>query len=299
MASANGFKNMMQGNTLPVLIVLAVIIALWYPASAAMNSQPQIDYYDRTDVTDWTYSELVDDVLNQQKPLLPSPHQVASELYKTTIGLKVTSRKSLVYHGWITLSATLMGFVFGTGLGLALAIFIVHSRAMDRSMMPWIIASQTVPILAIAPMIVVVLNAIGISGLVPKALISTYLSFFPVVVGMVKGFRSPEQLHLDLMHTYKASKLQIFMKLRWPIALPYLFTSMKIGVAASLVGAIVAELPAGGGSGLGARLLAGSYYGQTIQIWSALFTAAILAGGLIIMVSLVERMTNMRLGVRS
>ena len=298
MASASGLKNMMQGKTLPVLIVLAVIIALWYPASAAMNWQRQIDYYDRTDVTDWTYSELVDDVLNQQKPLLPSPHQVAAELYKTTIGLKVTSRKSLVYHGWITLSATLMGFVFGTGLGLALAIFIVHSRAMDRSMMPWIIASQTVPILAIAPMIVVVLNAIGISGLVPKALISTYLSFFPVVVGMVKGFRSPEQLHLDLMHTYNASKTQIFMKLRWPIALPYLFTSMKIGVAASLVGAIVAELSAGGGSGLGARLLAGSYYGQTIQIWSALFTAAILAGGLIIMVSLAERMTNLRLGVR-
>jgi NitT/TauT family transport system permease protein len=170
---------------------------------------------------------------------------------------------------------------------------------MDRSLMPWIIASQTVPILAIAPMVIVVLNAVGISGLIPKALISTYLSFFPVVVGMVKGFRSPEAIQLDLMRTYNASRFEVFTKLRWPIALPYLFTSMKVGVAASLVGAIVGELPAGTSNGIGARLLAGSYYGQTVQIWSALLAAAILAGALIALVGLAERVTNARLGVRT
>ncbi len=87
-------------------------------------------------------------------------------------------------------------------------------------MMPWVIASQTIPIMAIAPMLIVVLNAIGISGLLPKALISTYLSFFPVVVGMVKGLRSPEIIQLDLMHTYHASRTQVFWKLRFPPPFP-------------------------------------------------------------------------------
>jgi len=292
-------KARRESSTIPILLVLAALLALWYLAAIGMNWQRQIDAYQRTDVTEWTIPQLFNDVLNQEKPLLPTPHQVVIEFWKTTVEQAVTSKRSLVYHGWITLSATLLGFAFGTAFGIALATFIVHNSAMDRSLMPWIIASQTVPILAIAPMIIVVLNAVGISGLVPKALISTYLSFFPVVVGMVKGFRSPEQIQLDLMHTYNASRLQTFIKLRWPIALPYLFTSMKVGVAASLVGAIVGELPAGGGNGLGARLLAGSYYGQTIQIWSALLTASLLAGALIVAVGLIERLTSRRLGARA
>src|SRR5690606_14215012 len=102
------------------------------------------------------------------------------------------------------------------------------------------------------------------------ALISTYLSFFPVAVGMVKGLRSPEPMHLDLMHTYNATPTQIFWKLRVPASLPFLFASKKVAVAASLVGAIVAELPTGSVAGIGAKLLSGSYYSQTIDIWAAL-----------------------------
>lgn len=288
-----------ESNGFAILAVLAALIVVWYVAAVLMNWQGMTDLYQRKDVTGVTVTQQLYDVLNYDKPLLPAPHQVVAEFYKTTVEQAVTSKKSLVYHGWITLSATLLGFVIGTGFGIGLAVLIVHNGAMDRSLMPWIIASQTIPILAIAPMVIVVLNAVGISGLVPKALISTYLSFFPVVVGMVKGFRSPEAIQLDLMHTYNASRVQTFLKLRWPIALPYLFTSMKVGVAASLVGAIVGELPAGGGNGLGARLLAGSYYGQTIQIWSALLTASLLAGALIALVTLAERMTNRSLGARA
>ena len=291
-------KATRDGSTIPILIVLAALIVVWYLATMAMNWQRQIDLYERTDIVEWTMPQLVNDVLNQEKPLLPTPHQVVAEFWATTAGQAPSSKRSLVFHGWTTLSATLLGFAFGSLLGIGLAVFIVHSGAMDRSLMPWIIASQTIPILAIAPMIIVVLNAVGVEGLIPKALISTYLSFFPVVVGMVKGFRSPEQIQLDLMHTYNASRPQVFFKLRWPIALPYLFTSMKVGVAASLVGAIVGELPAGG-SGLGARLLAGSYYGQTIQIWSALLTASLLAGVLVMSVGVVERLTNARMGARA
>ncbi|RVK74939.1 ABC transporter permease subunit, partial [Sinorhizobium meliloti] len=190
------------------------------------------------------------------------------------------------------------GFGIGTVLGVLLAVGIVHNRAMDRSLMPWVIASQTIPILAIAPMIIVVLNAIGISGLLPKALISTYLSFFPVVVGMVKGLRSPETIQLDLMHTYNASPAQTFWKLRWPSSMPYLFTSLKVAVAISLVGAIVGELPTGAVAGLGARLLAGSYYGQTVQIWAALFMAAALAAVLVMIVGLAHTAVLKRMGAK-
>src|SRR5882762_11703594 len=103
-----------------------------------------------------------------------------------------------------------------------------------------------------------------------------YLCFFPVAIGMVKGLRSPETLQLDLMRTYSASPAQIFWKLRWPAATRFLFASLKIAVATSLVGAIVGELPTGAQAGLGARLLSGSYFGQTVQIWSALVMSALL-----------------------
>ena len=193
----------------------------------------------------------------------------------------------------------MLGFALGTGLGILLAVGIVHSRVLDKSLMPWIITSQTIPILAIAPMVIVVLNAIGISGLLPKAIISMYLSFFPVAVGMVKGLRSPEVMHLDLMHTYNASRSQVFWKLRWPASVPFLFTSMKVAVAISLVGAIVGELPTGASAGLGARLLTGSYYGQTIQIWSALISAAVLAAILVMIIDLIGRSVTRRMGVVS
>jgi len=234
--------------------------------------------------------------MSQERPVLPAPHQVAQEIYKTTVKKKITSKRSLIFHSWITLSTALLGFVMGTALGILLAVSIIHNRALDKSLMPWIIASQTIPILAIAPMIIVVLNAIGIQGMLPKALISTYLSFFPVAVGMVKGLRSPEISHIDLMRTYNASSWQTLWKLRLPASMPYLFTSMKIAIAIAMVGAIVGELPTGAVAGLGARLLAGSYYGQTVQIWSALIMASVLAATLVGLVSLANRLVLKRMG---
>jgi NitT/TauT family transport system permease protein len=207
------------------------------------------------------------------------------------------SKRSLIYHSWITLSATLLGFAMGTALGVSLSVGIVYNRTMDMSVMPWVIASQTIPILAIAPMIIVVLNAIGISGLLPKAVISMYLSFFPVVVGMVKGLRSPDHMMVDQMKTWSASKGQEFWKLRLPSSMPFLFPSLKVAMAASLVGAIVGELPTGAVAGLGARLLAGSYYGQTIQIWSALITAAALAAALVAIIGVIQKVVLKRMGM--
>ncbi|SEL61594.1 NitT/TauT family transport system permease protein [Roseovarius azorensis] len=287
-------------NLLPVLTIVAAIFALWYGSAVALNAQWARDQAARAG-QDLTISALVADTWSQDKPKLPAPHQVAAEIWKTTGEMVLEgrgfSKRSLFYHSWITFSATALGFLLGTGLGIALAIGIVYNRTMDMSVMPWVIASQTIPILAIAPMIIVVLNAVGISGLLPKAMISMYLSFFPVVVGMVKGLRSPGAMQLDQMRTWNASASQTFWRLRLPSSMPYLFTSLKVGMAASLVGAIVGELPTGAVAGLGARLLAGSYYGQTIQIWSALIMAATLAAVLVGLIGLIQRITLKRMGM--
>jgi NitT/TauT family transport system permease protein len=294
-------------NVIPVLAVTAALIALWYAAVVPMNAQWAQDQARRAG-QELTFTALLADTMSQQRPRLPAPHQVAQELWNSTVVEELTGRRgfmntgtlsnrSLVYHGWVTLSATLLGFAIGSALGIALAVGIVYNRAMDASVMPWAIASQTIPILAIAPMIIVVLNAVGITGLVPKAIISTYLSFFPVVVGMVKGLRAPDHMQLDQMKTYSASGPQVFFKLRLPSSMPYLFASLKVAIAAALVGAIVAELPTGAVAGLGARLLSGSYYGQTVQIWSALFAAAILAAGMVALIGVIQRITLKRMGM--
>lgn len=287
-------------NVLPVVTVVAVIFMLWYAGAVALNSAWAYDKAKRADV-ELTFSDLVADTWSQEKPKLPAPHQVGAEIWKTTGAMvmqgRAFSKRSLLYHSWVTFSSTALGFVLGTVLGIALAIGIVCNRTMDMSVMPWVIASQTIPILAIAPMIIVVLNAVGISGLLPKAIISMYLSFFPVVVGMVKGLRSPGHMQLDQMRTWNTSGAQTFWKLRLPSSMPYLFTSLKIAMAASLVGAIVGELPTGAIAGLGARLLGGSYYGQTIQIWSALIMAATLAACLVGLIGLIQRITLKRMGM--
>jgi NitT/TauT family transport system permease protein len=293
-------------NVLPVLTVALSLIAAWYVAVVPMNAQWERDQAGRAG-TDLAFSELVARTMAQDRPRLPAPHQVVAELWESTWveerhgrrgfwNTGTLSNRSLVWHGWVTLSATMLGFVIGTGLGVLLAVGIVYNRAMDASVMPWAIASQTIPIIALAPMIIVVLNSIGITGLVPKAIIAAYLSFFPVVVGMVKGLRAPDAMQLDQMKTWNASGLQGFLKLRLPSSMPYFFASMKIGIAAALVGTIVGELPVQQG-GLGVRLLSGSYYGQTVQIWAALFGAAILAATLVGIIGAIQRATLRRMGL--
>ena len=262
---------------LSILTIVIAIIVIWYAGAARMNAQWEYDQAERADKT-VTFMEILPNTMAQERPILPAPHQVAEELWKTTVEKKVTSKRSLLYHTWITFNATFLGFIFGAGLGILLAVGIVHNRAMDMSVMPWVIASQTIPVLALAPMMIVVLNALNMEGVVAKAMISTYLSFFAVVVGMVKGLRSPDAMQLDLMRTYNASGWQAFWRLRLPSSLPFLFPSLKIAAAASLIGAVVAEMTLSQDGGLGARLLNGSYYGQTMMIWAALIGASGLTG---------------------
>lgn len=285
-----------MSRVLPVLSVLAAIVALWYLAAVGMNAAWVRDQAARAGET-VTAGRLLRDTMALERPVLPAPHQVAKGLWEGVAGQKITSKRSLVWHGWITLGATLAGFAIGAAAGMILAVGIVHNRAMDMSIMPWAVASQTVPILAIAPMVIVVFASAGVTGLLPKAFIAAWLSFFPVLVGMVKGLRAPDAMQMDLMRSWNASPGQVLRHLRLPASLPYLFASLKVAVAAALVGTIVGELPAGATQGLGARLLSGSYYGQTIQIWAALFAAAILAAALVWLIGLAERITLRRMGL--
>jgi NitT/TauT family transport system permease protein len=291
-------KSLWSGKTLPVLVVSAIFIVVWYLGSIYLNGDMQRDAFANAGKTYYSLSEFINGTWSQERPKLPTPGQILVELNKTVLETAPTSKRSLVYHGSVTLSATLLGFLIGSTLGMLLAVLVVHVKSLDKSLMPWIVASQTIPILALAPMIIVIMNQFDITGLIPKAVIAAYLSFFPVTVGMVKGLRSPDPLQLDLMRTYSASRLQTFLKLRLPSSIPFLFASLKVGVAASLVGTVVAELTKSEDGGFGARLLAGSYYGQTIQIWAALFAAAACAWVLVSLIGALDRAVTRGMGAR-
>jgi NitT/TauT family transport system permease protein len=296
-APPDKLRRLREGSALPLTVVVGAIILLWYLGAIWLNADLVDQRFEQADQKATTM-DFVHTAWSLDRPVLPAPHQVAVEFYESVFTRDVTSPRSLVYHAYVTGSAALVGFIFGTLLGILLSLGIVRWRTLDRSLLPWIIASQTIPILAIAPMIIVVLGNVGLVGLLPKAVISMYLCFFPVTIGMVKGLRSPDPLQLDLMRTYSATPGQVFRKLRWPASVVFLFTSLKVAIAISLVGAIVGELPTGAQAGLGARLLSGSYYGQTVQIWSALFMAALLGMALVAAVGFVERLTLRRMGAR-
>jgi NitT/TauT family transport system permease protein len=282
----------------PVIVIVAALIVAWYLAAILMNLNVVRAAFERNDVAYSTW-DLIAGTLSAERPLLPAPHQILATFADDVFGWPVNSPRSLVYHSWVTLSATFLGFVLGATFGTILAILIVHARTLQKSLLPWIICSQMVPILAVAPIVIVVLGSIGLRGLLPKAIISAYLCFFPVTIGVVKGLTSPDPIQRDLMRTWSATPAQIFWKLRWPSAVPFLFTSLKVAITISLIGAIVAELPTGAQAGIGARLLAGSYYGQTVQIWAALLAASLLSVGLIGVISLIERSVWRLMGGRA
>ncbi|WGV16812.1 ABC transporter permease [Fuscovulum ytuae] len=294
----------MKDKALPVLAVLGIILVIWYLGTVWMNSAWVYDQAGREGRV-VGFGELVTATMALDRPMLPAPHQVAVALWDGITGQAVTSKRSLVYHGWVTLEATLSGFLMGILLGVSLAIGIVYFRVLEMTVMPWAVISQTIPIVALAPMIVVLSNTLSLgemlgleNRLVSKTIISAYLSFFPVLVGMVKGLRSPDAMQLDQLATWNASGWQSFRYLRLPASMPYFFASLKVAIAAALVGAIVGELPTGAVEGLGARMLVASQFGQPLLMWASLFAAALVAGLLILAVGAVQRAADRAMGVR-
>lgn len=169
---------------------------------------------------------------------------------------------------------SLIGFALGGGAGLVLATGFAHSRLLERGFLPYVVASQTVPILAIAPMIVVWLGTSWFS----KAVIAAYLTFFPVTINMARGLRALDPDAVALMRALAANSRQIFFKLRFPAALPYLFTALRISATASVIGAIVGELPVGSRFGMGVVIInAAQYYNwRPANLWAAILVSALI-----------------------
>ena len=278
---------------LPVASMVLLVLLIWYGGAWLLNAPGAIERVLRDQP--WGWQDLFTATMAMERPVLPAPHQVAADFWSSLVDWPLDSPRNLLFHVAVTAESTLWGFVLGSLLGLLLAVCIVHSRTLDRALLPWIVASQSVPVLAIAPIVLVILGSLGFAGVAPKAVIAMYLCFFPVTVAMVQGLRSPQRIETEMLHTYAASRWQALWLLRLPASLPFLFPALRVGIAAGLVGAMVAELPTGAQAGLGARLLTGSYYGNTVQIWSALVMSALLG---LLLTSVVAGLEHMALRQR-
>jgi NitT/TauT family transport system permease protein len=196
---------------------------------------------------------------------------------------------TLVSAALFTFREAVTGFLFGSFLGLLLGIIFAHSNLLERGLMPYVVASQTVPILAIAPMVIIWLKA----GWVSVAVISAYLTFFPVTINTLRGLRSPDPVAVELMRSYAASNWQTLWKLRFPAALPYIFTALKVSATASVVGAIIGELPSGIRDGLGGAILNFNQYYITgpEKLWASILITAVVGIAFYLIISGLERLT--------
>ncbi|MGP4109748.1 ABC transporter permease [Streptomyces sp. 4N509B] len=177
----------------------------------------------------------------------------------------------------ITFREALLGLLIGSVAGLLLAVGLRESRFASRGVMPWLVASQTVPLVAIAPMVVIWGGQAGMPSWFAVTLISAYLAFFPVTVSVLRGLNSPQPVHRELMHALAAGRSRTLLLLRFPAALPYLFSGLRLAATASVVGAIVGELSAGTGGGIGRAILTSSYYyaGAPENLYAAVLVAAL------------------------
>ena len=265
-----------------VLVVLAIAVALWegYKLLGWMTGGT------------WPFTEV---------EMRPRPDDRSMpHVWDVMAALAQPSRRGgdpliqvLAVSALFTLREALAGFLVGALVGFGLGVLFVRSQTAEQAFMPYVVASQTIPIIAIAPMVVIWGSRLEVPQWVAVSIIAGYLTFFPVVINTVRGLRSPEATATELFHSYAASPWQRLWKLQVPSALPYLFTALKISAAASVVGAIVGELPAGMGDGLARALLS---YNQVFAADPAKLYAAVLvaaAGGLLFVgaVALAERMT--------
>ena len=224
---------------------------------------------------------------------VPFPNWIAERLVPFFTAYPVTDSRSIVRAVLYTATGTLLALVFGSLVGIVLAVVFVRIRPFERALLPWVIASQTIPIIALVPVLLLLLGNAGVTvqtSLVPAALIGAYIAFFPVTVGTVTGLRSVDPLALDLMKGYAASPLQVFLKLRFPAAVPFFFTSLKLGAAAALVGALVAEVESNNRLGLGYAIIGQVQAGDVADVWILLGVSALLGIGLVALVGLLQRL---------
>jgi NitT/TauT family transport system permease protein len=223
----------------------------------------------------WTWPFVVDNTS------MPHIWTILQAFGKPTQVNQPTLINLLLHKALFTGKEALVGFALGAAVGFLLGIVLVHSRLLQRGFLPYIVASQTVPILAIAPMVVVWVNPklpTGLQGWGAVAVIASYLTFFPVTINTLRGLSSADPRALELMRTYAASRWSVLWKLRVPASLPYVFAALKLAATASVVGAIIGELPSGLQSGLGGAIINfNQYYSfEPQELWATNIVAAAL-----------------------
>lgn len=224
----------------------------------------------------WEGAKLAFGIPDQRLPHLAAI--IETMLSRTQGGSGPLLIVTMLANAWATFRTALGGFLIGATLGFLLAVVFMRAPVLERGLLPYVIGSQTVPILAIAPMVVVGMGRLGAPAWGAKVLVAAYLTFFPVTIGTLRGLRSASPEALDLMRSYAASTTQTFVKLRLPASLPYLFTSLKIAATASVIGAIVAELPSGARNGIGVMILNSAQYYNSRP--TALYASIIVAGSI-------------------
>jgi NitT/TauT family transport system permease protein len=278
----------MTRNAVPMLVVALIAIALYFPIMLAVNSSQAQRLLDRG--AELRCPSALECAWSLRSPVIPAPNQLLEDiprLYGNPL-----DPSSVPYNAFFTGLATLLGLGLASIVGLGLAVLLTVSRAFERAVLPWLVASQTVPIIAIAPMLAVVLGSNGVQGLLPKVLISGYIAFFPIAIGVAKGLKSPDPLQVDLMRTYNASSPQTFGKLRFPASVPFLFTAFKVAMTAALIGAIVAESATITDAGLGRMLSENSRASDARSLWLVMFGSAALGILLVALVGVVERLVT-------
>ncbi len=223
---------------------------------------------------------------------VPFPHWIAARVGPFFSKYALYDERNVVRATLYTTLGTLAALALGGAVGIVLAALFVLFRPLERALLPWTIASQTIPIIALVPVLLLVLGNFGITiqtSLLPTAIIGAYICFFPVVVSTVKGLRAVDPLALDLMKSYAATPLQVFFKVRFPAAVPFFFTGLKLGTAAALVGALVAETESNNRRGLGFQILGQVQSGNVADVWILLIISGLLGIGLVALVSFLQR----------
>ena len=223
---------------------------------------------------------------------VPFPHWIAARVGPFFSKYALSDERNVVRATLYTTLGTLAALALGGAVGIVLAALFVLFRPLERALLPWTIASQTIPIIALVPVLLLILGNFGITiqtSLLPTAIIGAYICFFPVVVSTVKGLRAVDPLALDLMKSYAATPLQVFFKVRFPAAVPFFFTGLKLGTAAALVGALVAETESNNRRGLGFQILGQVQSGNVADVWILLIISGLLGIGLVALVSFLQR----------
>ena len=238
------------------------------------------------ETTGWTWPFLVDDTT------MPHIHDILDAFRQPVTTGGPALIHPLLDAAWFTAKEALAGFVLGAVIGFVLAVLLVQSRLLERGLLPWVVGSQTVPILAIAPMVVIGLGSKGVEGWKAVAILAAYLTFFPVAINSLRGLQSADPRAFELMDSYASGRWSVLWRLRVPASLPYLFTALKISATAAVIGAIIGETPASIQDGLGGAIVNfNQYYSlQPTALWATNIVCAALGLVLFGLVALAERL---------